>query len=421
MNRRRDAQDDDLGPFSDPLEEDVFGDSPAARDRGEGDMDILRSYEDEADSAELLDEIERPRRRGSGAGGSVDLGALIGGLIAALLNGLLFAVFFLAVSGALVIGARALGILEGGPVSFSLASTSLSAVAPTQPPTASAALPTPAPAAAADTGTDLNGAPPTVIAAAPTVEPSATPVPECRPDDIQAWWALQQDNYDTFTALTPDAVLAEDNINALLERLRLRREYSAAATIPSLAEECIAGTRAALLSLFDATMIWGRALVGAPGTDPAALFQAEEALTGARAVMTAALWEIRIVEEAESPISENLARGSGAACGAAGWLEAVEPQFRALKEYAAQVDVVNLPASTIRELIGNMQAVQGNISQIVVPDCAFTPSQLLQGAMAQRITAYENQLAGRAQAGLDGLAEAARLEARFAAWMAWLG
>ncbi|MBK8022457.1 MAG: hypothetical protein IPK19_13775 [Chloroflexi bacterium] len=433
MNRRRDPQDD-FDPFDDPLDDgSPFGGSPMDRDRerDDGELDILDSFDD--DNTDLIAEIERPRRRGAPRdGGGIDLGAAIGGLISAAFTGLLLAAFFLVIGAVAVVGARALGVLEGGPVNFTLGgATSLSAIVPTQPPTGAPVVnvPTVAGAVPATAVPNTGAAAPTaaVVEAPTSAPPTETPVPECRAEDIQAWWQLQLDNYNTFTALTADTIRGEDNPAALLERLRLRREYSSAAAVPTLAEVCIAETRAALLTLFDAIMTWGRAIATAanPLSDPTtsrdALVAAESALIDARAGMTAALWEVGLLEEADSPAAEGVARGSGPACGFTGWLASVEPQYAQFKAYAVQIDVATLPASTVRELIGNMQAIQGNIAAVLVPDCAFTPSQLLQGAMAQQVTAFENQLAGRAQAGLDGLAEAARLETRFAAWAAWMG
>lgn len=407
MSKRR-GSDDEFDPFDDLLSDDDFDTSSPLK--VEDDDDILKLATEEDD--DLLDEVER-RGRPRRSGGGLDIGAVIGGFLGVIITAILVAVVFLLLGAGIVIGGRAVGVIPGGSVN--LASLNISSLSvPTQPPAA------PTSAEVAQVAQVATDAPPAVEATSaiqlPTFAPTLTPVPECNQADIDAWWALQQSNFNTFSAITPTTVTNEQNIPAYLERLRLQRDYSA--NIPS--DFCTEYAQQSLIRFLDATMEHVRALTAAPGTSQDSLPNAEAALDSARVTMTAALWDTNVVVEPDSPVAMGIERGSAEVCGAHLWLAQVDTIRSQFMGSYHQINVAVLSPTAVRDLITSMQGSMGNMANLTVPECAMEPNRLLQQSMENRISASENLLAARTDEANNQLAEAERLEARYEAWVVWL-
>ncbi|GEM_PF-3453976 len=386
----------------------------AAQDDDDDDLSLLDAIDD---SDDLMAEIER-KPRGADVGG-VDVGALIGGLLQVVISAILIAAIMLLIGAGAVIGARAAGVIPGGAIDLAALARGVggSSVVPTQPaplPLAAALVPTTdAPTTAAVAA--LPTGQPTAI-----VPPTATPIPDCRPADLAAWWALQADNYADFTAVTPETIAAEDNPGALIQQLIFKQGYSSEVTVPNLPVPCYEDARASLLGLMDHTIERVRVLSAAGGVDPSALAFVEANLNDATAAMTGTLWQVGALVEADSPVALNVARGSGEGCGAATWYGQIEPIRVQFAGYADQIDVVALPATSVRELITNMQAVAGNADALTAPACASVPNQLRAAVMIDAIAAYTSLLSGQTANANQAFDRAASAEARYRAWAAWL-
>lgn len=405
MTKKR-GSDDEFDPFDDLLSDDDFDNSSPLK--VEDDDDILKMANEEDD--DLLDEVER-RGRPRRSGGGLDIGALIGGLIRVIFTAVFAVVIFLLIGAGVVIGGRAVGVIPGGSIDLTNISIS-SLTVPTQPPAVQ-----PTSAEVVQVATDA--APvvqPTSEIQLPTFAPTLTPVPECNQAEIDAWWAQQESIYNRFTAITPQTVSNEQNVPGYLEQLRLQREYSAAVS----SSFCTDFAQQSVVRFLDATIERVRALTAAPGTSADALPNAETALKAAEVTMIAALWDTNILVEADSPVALGIERGSAEACGASLWLAQVETIHSQFVGAAGQINVAVLSPTAVRDLITQMQNSMNNAANLTVPECATVPSQLLQAAMQNRISASENQLAARNDTANEQFAEAERLEERYQAWVVWL-
>lgn len=367
---------------------------------------------------DLLDEDE-PRAARRPRIGGVDVGAVIGGFIEVVFTAVLIALVMLAIGAVLVIAGRALGVLPGGAVDLAALASGASAVVATQP---ARSVPTNPPAAVVASEPT---APPSVVGetviglllATDTAAPAAV---VCRDQDRATWWASITAAYRPFTRLTPASVQEERNPGALIERLNIYRAVVADAQVPGMDASCVSAARAAVLEYMDASIERVRALT-TPGGVPSDVLRAAEArLTQTDAAITAALWEVGALQEADSPVAQGIARGSGAVCGAVGWYAAVEPLRQQFDTFAAQIDVATQPATTVRGLISDMQAVAGNADALDVPACAATPNALRAAIMNETIAAYQALLVGQRANADAAFARAQAAEARYRSWRVWL-
>jgi hypothetical protein len=251
---------------------------------------------------------------------------------------------------------------------------------------------------------------------------AATPLPAvvCRDSDRAAWWSSIAPAYRPFTRLSPTSVQEERNPAALIERLNIFRAVVAEAQVQGMDASCIAAARAAVLEYMDASIERVRVLSSPSGVSSDALRAAEERLSRTDAGITAALWEVGVLQEADSPVAQGIARGSGALCGAAGWYAAVEPLRQQFDTFAAQIDVATMPASTVRGLINDMQAVAGNADALTIPACATVPNALRAAIMSETVSAYQSLLVGQRASADAALERAAAAQARYRAWQLWL-
>ncbi len=388
-----------------------------ARRKPDDDDDIdLALFADTQDDDLLDDDAPRAPRRPRIGG--VDMGAVIGGFVEVAFTAVLIALVMLVIGAVLVIAGRALGVLPGGAIDFAALTSGASAVVAPQPVRPAA---TSAPGAAAVQPT----APPAVVgdAVIQLLLATATPVQAavvCRDQDRAAWWASIAAAYRPFTRLTPASVQEERNPGALIERLNIYRAVVADAQVPGMDASCVSAARAAVLEYMDASIERVRALT-TPGGVPSDVLRAAEArLTRTDAAITAALWEVGALQEADSPVALGITRGSGVACGAVGWYTAVESLRQQFDTFAAQIDVATQPATTVRGLISDMQAVAGNADALDVPACAATPNALRAAIMNETIAAYQALLVGQRANADAALARAGAAEARYRAWQVWL-
>lgn len=407
------------------------GAKPAPRTAAEAesselDLTVLDSTDDE-----LLDEISRPRRP-RGEGGGMDPNAFLAAVFEVVITGLLIAVLVLFVGAVIALAGRGLGIVPGGPVN--LIDLALG-VRPTTAPNAAATLSggavalaaTTAPAAATAapiaTSADALGADASGAAAVPPLASSAplpTALPTCEQADRAAWWAGVDLAYRQFTAITPEVIASIENREAYLERLRLQREFIVNFQTPGIDEGCIASARAAALAYADAVIERVRILTELTGVDPNALNDSDARLAEAEFAITLTLWEVGALVEPESPPALALARGSGAACGAAEWYAQVEPIRADFAATAAQIDVVAMQPTTVRSLITEMQALAASADALPVPPCALVPNQLRAAIMTDQVLAFESLLRGQNAVADEAMARAEVAEARYALWKAWL-
>src|SRR5690606_23935336 len=129
------------------------------------------------------------------------VGQILGGLIQAIVFGVVALAIFLAIGLGIIFVGQRVGVVPARGA----ANAASTAALPTQ---------------AALVATTAPDAPPTAV---PVVLPSATPDGNC--PTAPAWWNSQQvrDNYAYFTEQALDEARNSDRIAALLEQMRIRR------------------------------------------------------------------------------------------------------------------------------------------------------------------------------------------------------
>jgi len=340
---------------------------------------------------EIEDEVDPERAQWKSNRAPVSVGQIIGGLIQVILTAALALVLFLAIAFVIIFGAQRLGVIpQRGAESAAPA----------------AALPTQA-AAAATTAPE--------VAAVPTDIPaplaSATPDTTC--PTAPAWWNSQQiqDNYVYFTQRALEEARTTDRIGALLEQMRIRRNF-----VQNFgAAPCLSAAQAALLQGFDATIESARALNAG---NTLAYKEQQNIASSAFAALTVELWAFGANADPLAPPILGVARNSGAECGAQAWYSAVNPHTSAFYAAADQIDVVTTPPDVARPLLDTMQTERDAAAATETPQCAQQAQVHLLAALDNYRASIEQRLAGS----LDtAMSEHTRQNTIFNAWVLWLG
>ena len=184
------------------------------------------------------------------------IGQIIGGVIQVIVFAALFLVIFLGIGFGAVFGGQKVGLV------------------PTRAPGGSgpllALLPTAGPASeSGDSATSAPNAP-----TATPVPPTSTPDASCA--SANDWWNSQQvqSNYQYFAAAAINDARNSDRIPALLEQMRIKRNFVDSVQLNGKPlDPCLNDAKAALLKGFDATIEAARA-IGAKDSDALAAQQA---------------------------------------------------------------------------------------------------------------------------------------------------
>ncbi|MEP7290128.1 MAG: hypothetical protein ABI835_00040 [Chloroflexota bacterium] len=370
----------------DPFDDELF-DDPL-----ENPLDRLKLDDLQLDEIEEEDDPERAQWRSTGT--SLSVGQIVGGAVQVILMAVVALAIFLAIGFGVIFAGQRLGVVAARALPG--AATSVASV-PTQAP---AALPTSAPQTAAEPTTP------------PAALPSATPDSGC--PTAPAWWNSQQirDNYVYFTQQALDEARGSERIAALLEQMRIRRNFvSNFGTAP-----CLSGALDALLRGFDATIESARAL---NSNDQGALAQQQATASSAFAELTVALWTVSANADPAAPPALGVVRNSGASCGGQSWYSAVKPHSDAFANAANQLNVTSTPPDAARTLLNTMQTERDSIAAVETPVCAAQAQTLLLGALDSRKQIFEQQLAG--SNANTALSEYSRQNTLFKAWVQWLG
>lgn len=365
-------------PFDLPFDDDI------------GDLDVsiddLR-IEDTSDLDDsLLTSVEAPSVRQP-----LTVGGVIGGTLQIILIALLGVLLVLVIGFGLIFGGQQLGIVPTR-ANATLSISSLSNLLPSQF----------APATAL----------PEVIATASPALPTLTPDLTCQGG--VTWWNSQQisDNYAYFTTQAVSEASDPARQAAVLEQMRIRREF--VANFP--ADPCVSEARDALLRGIDATI--GTARVATSG-DQAALNDKQAAQVEAFATLTAALWAVNVNVDADSAPANGVARNGGANCGAQSWYDSVNPHVETFLATADRIDLTTMTASAVRPLIETMQDERAAIASFAAPICVSHAQMLLLGALDSYVQALEQQIDARSASG--NYSVYTRQYSLFLAWMRWLG
>ncbi|MCC6803285.1 MAG: hypothetical protein IT319_10395 [Anaerolineae bacterium] len=365
-------------PFDLPLDDDI----------GNLDVDIndLRDLriEDSGDLDEsLLSAVETPSVRQP-----LTIGGVIGGTLQIILIAVLGVLIVLALGFGVIFGGQQLGLVPTrANATLSIANLLPSQLAPATTAPESIATTTPA---------------------LPTLTPDLT----CAGG--VTWWNSQQisDNYAYFTTQAVNDASDPARQAAVLEQMRIRREF--VANFP--ADSCVTEARDALLRGIDATIEVARV---ATSGDQAALNEKQAAQVEAFAALTAALWGLNINIDADSAPANGVARNGGANCGAQSWYDTIQPHNDTFLATADQIDLTTMTASAVRPLIETMRAERDAIAANTAPICASRAQTLLLGALDSYVQALEQQIEARSASG--NYSAYTRQNSLFLAWMRWLG
>ncbi len=340
---------------------------------------------------EIEDEVDPERAQWRKTRAPLSIGQVIGGCFQVVLIALLSLAIFLLIGFGTIFAAQRLGVVPPRGAADTTAVVAL----PT-PVAASGEQPTAAPAE------------PTAV---PTALPSATPDTSCA--TAPAWWNSQQirDNYVYFTQQALEEARTSDRISALLEQMRIRRNFVANFG----AAPCLSEALDALVRGFDATIESARALNAG---DQPALRQQQAAASGAFAQLTVALWTFGANADPLAPPILGVARGSGSACGAQGWYSAVQPHLDAFMTAANAIDPATTAADTARAQLDTMSAERASIAALETPACATQPQTTLLAALDSLTQSIQQRLAGTTDSALP---EYTRQNTIFNAWVQWLG
>ncbi len=230
---------DDFDPFDEPFDNEI----------DDSDIDSLRlSDTDDPFDAEIDDsdmEVDAPKRPDQPGAyrPRPTIGQTIGGVIQVIFFSVIFLAIFLALGFGAVFGGQKVGLV------------------PTRAPGGSgplmALLPTAGPAQPQN-----NGNAPTVAPQdAPTATPVATTDASCA--SANEWWDSQQvqNNYQYFTAAAINEARNSDRISALLEQMRIKRNFVESFQLNGKPlDACLNDAKTALLKGFDATIEAARAI-----------------------------------------------------------------------------------------------------------------------------------------------------------------
>jgi hypothetical protein len=191
----------------------------------------------------------------------VGVGQIIGGALQVIVQAVIVLVVFLAIGFGVVFAGQRIGIVP-------MRAATVANVSP-----------------------EVSVLPTLAVAEAPVIVPTATLSPgeilNC--PGAATWWNSQQvqDSYTYFTTTAMEEARASNRIPALMENMRIRRNFVANTPMDACAEE----VRVALLRAFDATIEAARA-IGA--SDEAALFTQLDNVNAAYADMQGALARVGI-------------------------------------------------------------------------------------------------------------------------------
>ena len=362
-------------PFDLPFDDDI------------GDLDVsiddLR-VEDTGDLDDsLLASVETPSVRPP-----LTVGSVIGGTVQVVLIVVLAVLIVLALGFGVIFGGQQLGLVPTrANATLSIVNLLPSQLAPA----------TTAPEAIA-----------TVTPALPTLTPDLT----CAGG--ATWWNSQQisDNYEYFTIQAVNDASDPARQAAVLEQMRIRRDF--VANFP--ADSCVSEAHDALLRGIDATIELARI---ATSGDQAAINEKQAAQVQAFATLTAALWAVNVNIDADSAPANGVARNGGANCGAQSWYDSIQPHQETFLATADRIDLTIMTESAVRPLIETMQAERDAIASFAAPVCATRAQTLLLGALDSYVQALERQIEARSASG-DYTAYT-RQNSLFLAWMRWLG
>jgi hypothetical protein len=340
---------------------------------------------------EIEDEVDPERAQWKSNRATVSGGQIIIGFVQVILMAALALALFLAIAFVIMFGAQRLGLI---PQRGAESATSAAAL-----PTQAASIATSAPEAAA-VPTDI-----------PAPLASATPDTTC--PTAPAWWNSQQiqDNYVYFTQRALEEARTTDRISALLEQMRIRRNF-----VENFgAAPCLAEAQSALLRGFDSTIEAARALNAG---NTLALKEQQATASSAYAALTVELWAFGANADPLAPPILGVGRNSGAECGAQTWYSAVKPHVDAFYAAADQIDVVTSPPDVTRPLLDTMQTERDAVAAAETPQCAQQAQTHLLAALDSYRSSIEQRLAGS----LDtAMSEHTRQNTIFNAWVLWLG
>lgn len=340
---------------------------------------------------EIEDEVDPERAQWKSNRAPVSFGQIILGFIQVILTAALALALFLAIAFIVVFGGQRLGLIPQRGAESTISAAAL----PTQP----AAVATSAPEAAA-VPTDI-----------PAPLASATPDTTC--PTAPAWWNSQQiqDNYVYFTQRALEEARTTDRIGALLEQMRIRRNF-----VENFgAAPCLAEAQIVLLRGFDATIESARALNAG---NALVLKEQQAAASNAYAALTVELWAFGANADPLAPPILGVARNSGAACGAQAWHSAVKPHVDAFYAAADQIDVINSPPDVVRPLLETMQTERDAVAAAETPQCAQQAQTHLLAALDNYRASIDQRLAGSMD---TAMSVHTREKTIFNAWVLWLG
>lgn len=374
MAKRRSSGETD--PFDLPLDDNLDVDVNDLRIEDTGDV-----------SDELLTAVEPPATTPP-----LTVGGAIGGTLQVILIAVIVVLVVVVIGFGLIFGGQRLGILPTR-ANATLSISSLSNLLPSQlaPQQTSA---------------------PEIVATSTPALPTLTPDLTCA--SATTWWNSQQisDNYAYFSTQAVNDARDSARLAALLEQMRIRRDF--VANFP--ADPCVSEARDALLRAFDATIETARIVSNG---DQAAFNQKQAAQAQAFATLTAALWAVNVNLDTDSAPAQGVARNSGAACGAQSWYDSVKPHEDAFFAAADQIDLTTMAESAVRPLIDTMQTERATISTLAPPICASPAHTLLLGALDSYVQALEQQIEARSASG--DYSAYANQNSLFLAWLYWLG
>lgn len=337
----------------------------------------------------------RRRRKGKGV-----LGCL-GGLIAALILGLLILPLFLIVGGLAAFGLDIAGVEVPDDMG-----ALISQLAPEA--TESPVSPAEVTQAGENTEPITQTSPDTAAQEAPTSAPLVVDAEGCVQGAV--WWAAQQQNFNDLLIGGIDGLylLTVDNVALVVQPLREKRNTSAN-QIPT--PPCYINARNQLIRAMDSTI--AALETNSRPTYSAALVEYSSTLTQ--------MWDQGVWTSPDSAAALSVPRGGGADCAPQPWLDSVRRDWDAITQTVDTVDLARGTPLALRATLDQVQASRGNLNFVTPEGCTVVLHRYL-------TTAIDDAIAG-VQAALLGDLDTART--RFSgylvntvnlnAWLLWYG
>lgn len=394
--RKNEPIPDDEIDFNDPfaglassLEDEI--EPPAVSDRGE------------RRKAEKSRAPKKPKTRRKSGG---PLGC-IGGLIAALILGVLIVPLFLVAGFGIAFGLDQAGVeLPVVNVQNLLAGSPEATDTPEGADNAAASAGSD-PSSSAGTGTEgSQGGQP--IAAVPTLSNTCS--------EGATWWTAQQTAWNEFVGVGAEVIYVPtgDPLTPRLAQLRIRRTDAQNVLTPP----CLEPARDQMLAAMD-TVISALQLVES-GDRIGALLALNSGLNEMAETLTL-LWDINVWTSPDAPPPSNIPRGGGEGCEASQWIDGLSLNWRNVIATADQTNFSSASPLELRGTVNTMTELQTQFSGIGASGCE-TPLQryLLSGV---------NNVLAAVNAGLQGTAAPARDALRnylidstlLDAWLIWYG